>query len=110
MRVLAAVIALSLVTTPALAVHPLVEAAIRVFQAVGTETVKLKTFCEFIKLDEKQGDKDDPVIEAQKDKLLDQLGVFFEIAWVLVERLEENSPDGKALNAALDELEDKCPK
>ena len=110
MRALAAVIALFLATTPALAAHPLVEAAIRVFQAVGTETFKLKTFCEFIQLDEKQGDKDDPVIEAQKDQLLNQLGVFFEVAWVLVERLEENSPDGKALHAALEQLEDKCPK
>jgi len=43
------------------------------------------------------------------DKLLDQLGAEFEAAWDIVEDTDERSPDGRALNAALDQLEDKCP-
>ncbi len=109
MRALAAAIALFLITAPALAVSPQVEAAVKVFQAVGADANKLKTFCEMMKIDEKLGDKDDPALEAQIDKLLGQLGADFKIAWAALEAIDENSPDGKVLNAALDQLEDKCP-
>ena len=109
MRALSAAMMLLLITTTALAVSPKVEDAIKIFQAVVTDANKLKTFCELLDLDEELGDKQDPVIEAQMDKLLDQLGADFEIAWDTVEDTDERSPDGRALNAALDQLEDKCP-
>jgi hypothetical protein len=41
--------------------------------------------------------------------LVDQLGADFKDAWNAVEEIDENSPDGKALNSALDQLEKKCP-
>jgi hypothetical protein len=109
MRALPAAMMLLLITIPALAVSPKVEDAIKIFQAVVTDANKLKTFCELLDLDEELGDKQDPVIEAQMDKLLDQLGAEFEAAWDIVEDTDERSPDGRALNAALDQLEDKCP-
>jgi hypothetical protein len=109
MRALPAAMMLLLITTTALAVSPKVEDAIKVLQAVVTDANKLKTFCELLDLDEELGDKQDPVIEAQMDKLLNQLGADFEIAWDTVEDTDERSPDGRALNAALDQLEDKCP-
>jgi hypothetical protein len=108
MRALAAAITLFLVATPALAASPQVEAAVKVFQAVGADANRLKTFCEMNQIDKKMGEKEDPALKAQIDKLLDQLGADFKAAWKAVEDIDENSPDGKVLNAALDQLEDKC--
>jgi hypothetical protein len=109
MRALAAATALFLIATPALAASPQVEAAVKVFQAVAADANKLKTFCEMLKIDEQMGDKDDPALIAQIDKLIDQLGANFKVAWTAVEAIDENSPDGKVLKAAVDQLEDKCP-
>ena len=100
---------LLLISTPTIAASPKVEDAVKVLQAVGTDANKLKTFCELMDVDEKLGDKEDPVLEAQMDKLLDQLGADFKVAWDVIEDTDERSPDGRALNAALDQLEDKCP-
>ena len=109
MRALAAAITLFLVTTPALAASPQVEDAIKVLQAVGADANRLKTFCEMMQIDEKMDEKEDPALKAQIDKLLDQVGADFKAAWKAVEDIDENSPDGKVLNAAADRLEDKCP-
>jgi hypothetical protein len=109
MGALAAAITLFLVTTPALAASPQVEAHVKVFQAVGADANRLKTFCEMMQIDEKMGEKEDPALKAQIDKLLDQVGADFKAAWKAIEYIDENSPDGKVLNAAADRLEDKCP-
>jgi len=110
MRALAAAVALFLVATPATAAGPLVEAAVKVFQAVAADPAKLKTFCEMMKIEEQMSGKDDAALEAQFEKLLEQLGPEFKVAWAAMEAIDENSPDGKVLGAALDELDDKCPK
>jgi hypothetical protein len=109
MRALAAAIALSLITAPALTTSPQVEAAIKVFRAVGADASRLTIFCEMMELDKKFGETEDPVLEAQINRLLDRLGADFKAAWETVEEIDENSPDGKILNAALDELSEKCP-
>ena len=109
MRALASAITLFLVTTPALAASPQVEAAVKAFQAVGADVNRLKTFCEMMKVDEKLDEKETPALNAQMDKLLDQLGADFKTAWDAAEDTDDKSPDGKVLNAALDQLEDKCP-
>ena len=62
-----------------------------------------------LKLDEKLEGKEDAVLERQVDKLLDQLGADFKVAWTTIEDTDEQSPDGRALSAAVDQLEDKCP-
>jgi len=110
MRVLASAISLFWTTGPAFAASPRVDAAVTVFQAVGTHANRLKTFCEMMQIDERMGEKEAPALKAQIDKLLDQLGADFKDAWNVVEDIDENSPDGKALNSALDQLENKCPK
>ena len=109
MRALAAAITLFLVTTPSLAASPQVEAAVKVFEAVGADANRLKTFCEMMQIDEKMSEKEGPAVKAEIDKLLDQVGADFKAAWKAVEDIDENSPDGKVLNAAADRLEDKCP-
>jgi len=109
MHALASAITLFLVTIPALAASPKVEAAVKVFQAVGADANKLKTFCEMMQIEAKMGEEEDPVLNAQMNKLLDQLGAEFKAAWNTVEEIDDDSPDGKVLNAALEQLEDKCP-
>ena len=81
MRAVASAITLFLVTSPALAASPQVEAAIKVFQAVGADSNRLKTFCEMMQIDEKMGEEEGPALKAQMDKLLDQLGADFKAAW-----------------------------
>jgi hypothetical protein len=96
-------------TAPTLGASPNVESALKVLQAAAADANKLKTFCELMDVEEKLGDKEDSVLVAQKDKLLDQLGADFKAAWNTVEGTDERSPDGRALNAALEQIEDKCP-
>ena len=97
-----------LFATPTLAASPMVESALNVLQAVGADANKLKAFCELMRLDEKLEDKEDPVLEDQVDKLLEQLGTDFKAAWGTIEDTDERSPDGRALSAAMDQLEAKC--
>jgi CMP-N-acetylneuraminic acid synthetase len=110
MRSLTAGLALCLVAAPALAASPKIESAIRVYKAVAANPQKLRTFCEMSKVIEKMGDKEDAALEAQIDRLMGQLGQDFQTAWEAGDGVDENSPDGKALYAAIDELEDKCPR
>jgi hypothetical protein len=109
MRALTAAMTLFLVTTSALAANPKVENALKVLQDISRDPVKMKTFCEMMVIGEKKGDKEDAVLEAQIDKLANQLGPAFKAAWDAIDDIEENSPDGKVLAAAIDQLEEKCP-
>jgi hypothetical protein len=110
MRVLAAAaVSLFLIATPALSANPKVDNALKVLQAIGADANKMKIFCEMMVLDEKMGDKEDPALEDQVDKLAEQLGPDFIAAWDAIEEIDENSPDGKVLAAAIDQLEEKCP-
>jgi hypothetical protein len=110
MRALIASLALGLIVAPALAASPKVEAAIKTYKAVGANPAKLKSFCDMTRIMQQIGDKEDAAAEAQIDRLMDQLGADFQTAWEAGDGVDENSPDGKALNAAMDELEDKCPR
>ena len=110
MRALGAVIALSLLTIAALAASPEVESALKAFQTVGTDANRMKTFCELMQTDQQIALRMDPLLEAKRDNLLDDLGADFEAAWDTVEDIDPASDDGKELNAALDRLLDKCPR
>ena len=100
-------VAACLAASPALA-SPKVDAAVKTFKAVAGDAGKLKTFCEMSKVMEKSGEKEDPKLDAQIAGFMKQLGSDFETAWGAGEDLDENSADGKAYNAALDELSAKC--
>jgi hypothetical protein len=54
------------------------------------------------------GEKQDAAAEAKIEGFMKQLGSEFETAWNVGNDLNENSPDGKAFNAGLDELSGKC--
>ena len=93
---------------PVLAASPKIDAAVKVFQTVSADPAKLKTFCEMSKAMDEAGEKGTPEAEAKIDVLMKQLGSDFETAWNAGDDLDENSPDGKVLNTALDDLSTKC--
>jgi hypothetical protein len=96
------------VSAPALAASPKVEAAIKTFKAVAGDAGRLKTFCEMTKAMDAAGEKPSAEADAKIDGMMKKLGADFESAWNAVEGLDENSADGKAYNAALDDLAGKC--
>jgi hypothetical protein len=108
LRVLAACVAVCLAASPVLAASPKVESAIKVFKAVAADAGKLKTFCAMNKVMESAGEKEDPKLDAQIEGYMKQLGADFTTAWGAAEGLDENSADGKAYNAAVDDLSGKC--
>jgi hypothetical protein len=107
-RVLAACVAICLAASPVLAASPKVESAIKTFKAVASDANKLKTFCAMAKVMDAAGEKEDPKLDAQIDGYMKQLGADFTTAWGAAEGLDENSADGKAYNAAVDDLSGKC--
>jgi hypothetical protein len=107
-RVLIACLAICLSTTCALGADPKVEAAVKEFKAVGSDPRRLKIFCSMSKALDAVDEKDDAAAEAAIEGYLEELGPEFEKAWAVGEEVDENSPDGKALRAAIDELTGMC--
>jgi hypothetical protein len=101
-------LAVCLAAHGALAASPKIEAAVKTFKGVTADPAKLKTFCEMTKAMDALGDKDDAAAEAQITSMMKQLGPDFEVAWNAADDLDENSEDGKAYGAAIDELAGKC--
>jgi hypothetical protein len=106
-RLVVAAVAVCL-AAPAFAAAPKVEAAIKTFKAVAGDPNKLKTFCAMSKVMDSMGEKADAAKEKEIDGYMKQLGADFEAAWTAGDGIDENSADGKALNAALDDLSGKC--
>ena len=98
-----------LFTAPAQAADAKITAAIATFKAVGTDKAKLDTFCAMSKEMAAGGEKGNAESDAKIDGYIKTLGKDFETAWNMSEGLDENSDDAKALGAALDDLEGKCP-
>jgi hypothetical protein len=92
-----------------LAASPEVESAIKAFKAVGADPAKLNAFCSMTKMLDGLDD-DDEASEAKFAEHVKQLGPEFEAAWKTADNVEEDSEDGQALNAALDEAIGKCPQ
>jgi hypothetical protein len=109
MRALLTATALSLLTIAALAASPEVESALKVFQALRTDPTRLKAFCEVMQIEQENSGRENPLLEAKLDKLLDELGADFKAALETAEHVEPASEDGKILDAALDQLSDECP-
>ncbi|MBS0242784.1 MAG: hypothetical protein JSS20_11455 [Proteobacteria bacterium] len=106
-RVAIAILASSLAVSSAFA-SPQTDAAVKLFKAIGSDPAKLKVFCEMTKTMNSAGDKDDAAADAKIDGYMKQLGADFQKAWGLGEGIDEKSADGKAYNAAVDELSGKC--
>ena len=107
-RVVFTAVAVCLAAAPAFAASPKVESAIKVFKGVSADPAKLKTFCDMSKVMDAMGEKEDKAADAKIQGFMKQLGSDFETAWNAGNDVNENSADGKALNAALDDLAGKC--
>jgi hypothetical protein len=105
MRIPFAALTLALLAMPTLAASPKVEAAIKTIRAVAADPNLQKTFCALLAIDD---EKDDPNAKAAIDGYVKRHGSEFQSAWDVVESIDENSPDGQAVGAVLDELDDKC--
>lgn len=97
----------------ALAASANVEAAIKSLAKIEANGEKFKAFCKLIK------DMDDvpeqeiakaEALEVQLDNLLKSIGLDVQQAWDLGSDLDPQSDDGKAFEAAVGALEDKCPE
>jgi hypothetical protein len=109
-RAILGCVVVCLTAVAATAADPKVDSAIGVFQQVGSDPDKLQIYCEMSDFADAQGDAEDPAADAKIDGYLEQLGPDFETAWETSDEVDENSPDGKRLEAAFDELDGKCPE
>ena len=100
--------ALCLTAITALAAESKIDSAVTTFKSVEGDAGKLKIFCEMTAAMDKAGDNPDAAADAQIDGFMKQLGPEFTTAWNAGEGVDENSADGKKLDAALDELGNKC--
>jgi hypothetical protein len=107
-RVVFAAVAVCLAAAPAFAASPKVDAAVKTFKGLSTDSGKMKTFCEMVKAQDAAGEKPTPAAEAKISGLMKQLGADFETAWALGESMDEKSADGKAFNTAVEDLYGKC--
>ena len=92
----------------AFAADPNIDSAIKVFKQTEEDAGKLKTFCAMSKAMEAAGEDEDPASKAKIDGYLTKLGPDFDAAWKTFKEADQNSPEGKALNEAVDELGGKC--
>ena len=107
-RGLVACIALCFALAPAFA-DPKIDSAVKVFKQTGADAVKLMTFCAMSQAMEGAGENEDQATKAKIDDYLKQLGPDFEAAWRVFKEADQTSPEGKALNQAVDELGGDCP-
>ncbi len=110
-KILAALAVCGLFVPPALAASAAVESAIKTFDAVATDEAKLKTYCEMSKLMSTDDAEDESKAEELDKKMqgyMKDLGEEFEAAFEAGADLDPDSDDGKAYDAALDKLDDKC--
>lgn len=108
----AAALALTLAGGQAFALDPRVEAGTKAFSAVAADAEMLKTYCAMSRAMSSASDESDSAKNEAADKeitgFMTKLGPDFQKAWDLGADLNPDSEDGKAMNAALDSLEEKC--
>jgi hypothetical protein len=109
-RILFTALAAGLLTAPAFAAAPKIDAAVKTFKSLSADQAKMKTFCEMSKVMASAGEKEDKAADAKIEGLMKQLGPDFEKAWSAGDDLTETSPDAKVYQAAMDDLMNKCPK
>jgi hypothetical protein len=100
--------ALCFTAAGAIAADNPIDSAIATFQSVGKDPGKMKLYCEMSAIMDKAGDDPDDATEAKIDDYVKQLGPDFKTAWDAGDNVDESSPDGKKLDAALDDLTNKC--
>ena len=90
------------------AASPQVALAIKAVQSVGNDPARLKLFCEFHKVLQSVGDKEDEATQKKVEDLVARIGPDFSAAWDIADELDENSADGQEFYDAVDTLAEKC--
>ena len=100
-----------LLCSPVQAASVQVQSAIASLAKLENDAAKLETFCKINADLDAAGDDaaKSEALDRQMDVFVRSLGPDYVAAWDLAEELNSESEDGKALNAAFDSLEDKCP-
>jgi hypothetical protein len=101
----------SLLCLPAQAASVQVQSAVANLAKLETDAAKLEAFCKINADLEAAGDDNakSEALDRQMEAFVRSLGPDYIAAWDLAEELNPESEDGKALNAAFDSLENKCP-
>jgi hypothetical protein len=97
---------------PATAATPPVEAAIRTLEKIPADTAKFETYCNLLGQMENMPDDDAAkyeALESQLDAVIDSYGTDVSEAWDTVSEIDPETEDGKAVAAAFDAMEGKCP-
>ena len=105
-------IAGTMVAGPVRAASPKVEAAIKSLGKIEANEEKFKAFCKLIRDIDDLPDQEDAKAEAldvELEKLLRSIGFDVLQAWDLGGDLDPQSEDGKAFEAAMEAIEEKCP-
>jgi len=112
-RCVSAIVVLCLgIAAPGSAASPQIELAIKTLAKIEGDPAKFQTFCRISKELAAVGDQDNAkseALERELEALLESYGRDVVDAWDLGEELDPQSEDGKAFEAAVDALEDKCP-
>jgi hypothetical protein len=69
---------------------------------------KAEDFLRKTKAMDARGDKQDTAADEKIQGYMKQLGTDFQAAWVASEDVDTDTPDGKVVNADLDNLTGKC--
>jgi hypothetical protein len=104
-------VSLCLVAVPVHAASPNVEAAIATLAKLEADPTQLANFCKFSAQYDAAGEDEakNEAADRQMENFLRSLGPDYIKAWQLSEDLDPASEDAKALDAAYDRLEAKCP-
>jgi len=101
-----------LMAGPVRAASPKVEAAIKSLEKIEADGAKFQAFCKLLREIDDVPEQDEAKAEAldvELEALLRSIGFDVLQAWDLGGDLDPQSEDGKAFEAALEVLEDKCP-
>lgn len=112
MKLIAAFAAIALLASAsAHAASPEVEAAIKAVAKIEADPATFQSYCKLSKEMAAAEEEDSPKAEElgkQLEELMKTIGPDVAAAWELVDELDPESADGKALLAAYEALEEKC--
>lgn len=96
---------------PAQAASVQVQSAIATLAKLEADAANLQALCKINAELEAAGEDSakSEALDRQLQAFVQSLGPEYVAAWDLVDELNPDSEDGKALNAAFERLEDKCP-
>lgn len=106
---------LSIVTlapATAIAASPVVETAIKALGLIPADATKFESYCKVLGEMSSVPDGDEAKYDALEDQLeqiIESYGPELTKAWDVIEDIDPDTDDGKAISAAFDAIDAKCP-